>query len=137
MGSYLEAAKRLRGAMDAAGAMLTDQQASTVTALYPAMPCTGELIRAGMRINWRGTLKRAACDLWATEENNPANAPSLWEDVLYRKGHRIIPDVITAGLSFAKGECGWWKDALYESLLDNNVWTPDAHPDGWQRRDDE
>ena len=35
MGSYLEAAKVLRAAMDAAAAALTDEQALTAAALYP------------------------------------------------------------------------------------------------------
>lgn len=35
MGKYLEAARRIRAVMDAAGAMLTDEQAATVKALYP------------------------------------------------------------------------------------------------------
>ena len=28
---------------------------------------------------------------------------------------------------------GYWGDVLYESLLDNNVWTPEAYPDGWKK----
>ena len=30
-----------------------------------------------------------------------------------------------------KDERGWWKNVLYTSLLDNNVWTPEANPSGW------
>ena len=38
----------------------------------------------------------------------------------------------TAGTAFAKDECGWWGDDLYKSLIDANVWTPDAHGAGWE-----
>lgn len=48
-------------------------------------------------------------------------------------GYRIIPETITAGLAFAKGEKGWWNDELYESLLAANVWTPAVNPDGWKK----
>ena len=72
-------------------------------------------------------------DLWDTAENTPEAAPNLWEDVLYKNGARIIPATITAGLAFSKGERGYWGDVLYESLLDNNVWTPEAYPDGWKK----
>lgn len=90
------------------------------------------LIEHGTRINWNGTLKRAAVDLWDTEDNNPDNAPVLWEDILYRAGHRIIPDVITVGLAFSNGETGWWGEVLKRSKADNNVWTPDQYPDYWE-----
>lgn len=31
-----------------------------------------------------------------------------------------------------KDERGWWKDTLYKSTLDNNVWTPEQYPSGWE-----
>jgi hypothetical protein len=86
----------------------------------------------GTRINWHGTVKRAASDLWNTAENNPDNAPALWEDLAYREGIRMIPEIITAGTAFAKGEQGWWDDTLYKSTMDNNVWTPEQLPAGWE-----
>lgn len=54
------------------------------------------------------TLKRAAVDLWDNEANTPDAAPTLWEDIDYRDGIRVIPETITVGLAFAKGEKGWW-----------------------------
>ena len=74
----------------------------------------------------------AAVDLWDTKENNPDNAPTLWEDIAYKEGYRIIPETITAGTAFMKDERGWWKDTLYKSTLDNNVWTPEQYPSGWE-----
>lgn len=122
----------MRDVMTRASAMLTDAQASTVIPLYPGLAEDGSLITAGTRINWHGQLKRAAVDLWDTETNNPDNAPTLWEDVNYRDGYRVIPEVITAGLAFAKGEIGWWGDVLYQSLMDANVYTPEQYAAGWE-----
>jgi len=130
--SRKETASRLRSVISSGCSLVDDKTASIAPELYDRMRYDGDLIKAGTRINWHGTLKRAAVDLWDTQENNPVNAPTLWEDIAYRKGIRIIPDVITAGTAFAKGEQGWWKDVLYESVMDNNVWTPDAWPDGWK-----
>ena len=135
MGKWLEMAKPVRAVMDKAGAMLTDAQASTVPALYAGMRYDGALIKAGARILWQGVLKRAAADLWDRPENDPEHAPALWEDVLYRDGVRIIPEVITAGLAFSRGELGWWGGALYRSTADNNVYTPQQHPDNWELAD--
>jgi hypothetical protein len=90
------------------------------------------LIKAGTRINWNGVLKKAAVDIWDTEANNPDNAPTLWEDINYKAGHRIIPNVITVGLAFSEGETGWWNDVLYRSKVNANVYTPDVYPDNWE-----
>lgn len=125
-------AKAMRAAMELAAVSLDDKVASTAAAMFPQLKGNGELITAGTRVNWGGVVKRAAVDLWDRPENNPDNAPALWEDILYRDGVRMIPDTITAGTAFAKGEEGSWKGVVYVSLLDDNVWTPEAHPAGWE-----
>ena len=110
----------------------TDKTASLCVSAYPKLKENGQLITAGTRIKWNGKLLRAAVDLWDTTENNPDNAPSLWEEINYKEGYRIIPTTITVGTAFAKDECGWYNDVLYKSLLDSNVWTPDQYPNGWE-----
>ena len=132
MNKRQNAAKEQRKTMNRAGAMLTDMQASTVSGLYEGMKYTEELIAAGTRINWKGELKRAAVDLWDRKENDPDNAPGLWEDIMYKNGIRIIPETITPGLAFAFDELGWWKDEVYRSKLKANVYTPEQYPAGWE-----
>lgn len=124
-------ALRLRAIVEQATASLDDKTASTATTLFPRLRQDGALVKSGTRINWNGTLKQAAVDLWDTRGNNPDNAPTLWADIQYRDGYRIIPTVITAGTAFSKGEQGWWGDRLYTSNQDGNVWTPEAYPAGW------
>ena len=111
---------------------LDDKTASETPELFGKLNENGELVKAGTRINWNGTLKRASVDLWDTKENNPDNAPTLWEDIEYKNGIRIIPEVITVGTAFSKDEFGYWNDTLYKSLIDNNVWTPETNPSGWE-----
>lgn len=111
---------------------LDDAVASTVIPLYPSMRYDGSLIRVGTRINWNGSLKRAAVNLWDREDSNPDKAPNLWEDILYRDGYRIIPSVITVGLVFALDEIGWWEDALYRSKRADNAYTPAQDPYNWE-----
>lgn len=110
----------------------TDEQAIDAVALYPTMKYNDALIPNGTRINWNGVLKRAAVDIWDREENNPDNAPALWEDVSISGGYREIPETITTGLAFAKGECGWWNGKLYRSLIEANTWNPDQYADAWE-----
>ena len=127
----IERAKLQRQNIILASASLDDKTASETPELFGKLNQNGELVKAGTRVNWNGVLKRAAVDLWDTAENNPDNAPTLWEDITYKDGIRIIPETITAGLAFSKDELGWWNDILYVSLIDSNVWTPDAYPAGW------
>ena len=130
--NILERARLQRQNILIGSSSLDDKTASATPELFDKLKENGELVKSGTRINWNGVLKRAAVDLWDTEENNPDNAPSLWEDILYKNGIRIIPEVITVGTAFSKDELGYWKDTLYKSLLDNNVWTPDQNPSGWE-----
>lgn len=114
---------------------LDDKEASVVPEFFAQLAEDGNLITAGTRINWNGTIKRAAVDLWDRAEYNPDNAPSLWEDIEYRDGIRIIPEVITVGKAFAKDELGWWGDTIYKSLRDANVHTPEQYPAGWEKEE--
>ena len=123
---------RLHSVIDAGRKIVDDKTASIAPELFDLLEEDGSLIEHGTRIPWNGTMKRAAVDLWNTKENNPDNAPTLWEDIQYRRGYRIIPETVTAGLAFAKDECGWWGDVLYRSTIDSNVWTPEQYPAGWE-----
>ena len=122
---------RLRGIVEQATQSLDDKTASEAPTLFRSMKNDGSLIKAGTRINWFGVLKQAAVDLWDEERNNPDNSPTLWQDIAYKQGIRIIPANITATEKFAKGERGWWHDEVYESLIDSNVYTPEQYPAGW------
>ena len=123
---FIEDLKRLR---DSA----TDAQASIAVNLYPDMAKNGALVKAGTRIRHNGKILRVAVDMYDTEENSPENAPTLYEEIEYKEGIRIIPETITVGKAFAKDERGWWKDEIYKSLIDANVYTPDAYPAGWSK----
>lgn len=130
--SILDNARAMRRVIEQGAAALDDRTVSTAPEALPRLRQDGSLIKAGKRVNWNGTIKRAAVDLWDTAENTPDAAPALWEDIGYREGYRIIPETITAGTAFAVDELGWWGGTLYRSLLDANVWTPDANPAGWE-----
>lgn len=114
-----------------------DKTASEIAELLPVMKLDGSGIEAGTRYYFpedtTAPVKRAEVTLWDTEANTPANARDLWEDILYKNGIRIIPDVITAGLAFSENEQGWWYGVLYRSILPTpNTWTPEEYPGGWE-----
>lgn len=122
---------KIKARMDGKVAELTDEAALLKPDVFPVMKKDGELIKAGTRINWKGTLKRAAVDLYDAVANSPDNAPNLWENVDYKNNYRVIPETLSVGDAFSEGEKGYWKDKLYVSLISNNVWNPEQHPAGW------
>ena len=114
--------------------IVDDATASRMVDYYPTLKYDGSLIAVNTRINWNGKLKRAAVDSWDTEANNPDNAPTLWEDIEYRDGIRVIPAAIPSTGAFKKGDLGWWGDNLYQSIYDgDNVWTPEQYPAAWKK----
>ena len=124
-------ALKLRAIVEQAVASLDDKTASEAPTLFPRLKQDGSLIRAGTRINHNGEIKKAAVDLWDTADNSPDNAPTLWETLDYKDGYRIIPETITVTGAFAKGERGWWNGVLYESAVENNVYTPEQYAPNW------
>lgn len=124
---------QLRAVIEQAAQTLDEKTISEAPELCRTLKQDGSLVRAGTRINWNGTIKKAAVDLWDTEVNAPDHAPSLWADIAYRDGYRIIPETITVTTAFSKGEKGWWTDGkLYESKVDSNVYTPAQYADNWK-----
>jgi hypothetical protein len=125
-------AQALRDEKKNAPEALTDNAAVFVADMFPGLRNDGSLIAAGTRINYKGKLYKATVGIWDSEMYYPEQSPQLWEEVKYQNGIRTIPEVITTTSAFAKGELGYWKGAVYESLIDNNVWNPDAYPSGWK-----
>lgn len=123
--AFLEAFKLMRDNAD-------DKLASSSAEVFPKLKNNSQLIKAGTKINFNGTLKRARVDLWDTETNNPDNAPTLWEDLAYKAGYRVLTSQITAENTVALNELCWYNNKLYRSLIANNVWLPDAYPAGWE-----
>lgn len=128
-----EKAARLHTVIIAGRELVDDKTASIAPELFGILKENGSLISHGTRINWNGTLKKAAVDLWDRKENNPDRAPTLWEDISYRAGYRIIPEVITVTSAFAEDELGWWGDTLYRSKENANVFNPVVYPDHWEK----
>lgn len=125
-------AARLHSVIAAGRDLVDDKTASIAPELFQRLKEDGSLVKHGTRINWNGILKKAAVDLWDIPENNPDKASDLWADLLYRLGHRIIPDVITVTLAFSNGETGWEGDVLYRSKKDANVYPPSVRPEDWE-----
>lgn len=127
-----EKARALRPLIEKAAASLSDADASMSAELFPKLKQDGSLVEAGTRINWNGKVKKNGAALWDREENDPDHAPTLWADLDYRDGIRVIPETITTITQFSEGELGWWGDVLYRSKVNGNVYTPAEYSLNWE-----
>ena len=130
-------AMKLRSLIEQAAGSLPDKEASEGAELFPCLKGDGSLVSAGTRINWNGAVKKAAVDLWDTEQNDPYHAPALWADVDYIDGVRKIPvtdsGIFQATLAFSAGEDGYSTvdGVIYTSRVNGNVYTPQLVPSNW------
>lgn len=131
----LEEAREWRKKQEAGAAELSDREASMLVDMAPQMNYDGSLIEAGTRIRWGKKLKRASVALWDREENNPDNAPTLWEDIQYVDGVRVILENMSAALAFSYLEEGWWEGKVYISQMNGNVYTPETAPNQWKLKE--
>lgn len=129
MNKWLEAAKPVREVMDQAGAMLTDEQAATVPALYRPWKA-GADYAAGERRTYGGMLYRCLQSHTAMEEWTPADAPSLWTKVLI-PDPAVIPEWQQPDSTnpYMAGDKVTHKGKAWISDVDNNVWEPGVY--GW------
>ena len=132
MGKWYDAALPVRESMDAAGAMLTDEQAAAVPALYSAWE-TGTAYNAGDRRTYGGVLYKCLQAHTSQDDWTPDVAVSLWAVVLI-PDPEVIPDWVQPDSTnaYMRGDKVRYNGVVYRSLIDNNVWSPDAYPAGWE-----
>lgn len=129
MGKWTEAAKAVRAVMDAAGNMLTDEQAATVPSLYRQWESGVDYV-VGERRVYNGGLYRCITAHTAQETWNPVDAPSLWAKVLIPD-----PDVIPeweqpdSTNPYMTGDKVTHNGKTWVSDVDSNVWEPGVY--GW------
>lgn len=132
MGKWYDAALPVRETMDTAGAMLTDEQAASVPALYQEW-ATGAAYKAGDRRTFKGVLYKCLQDHTSQDDWTPDAAVSLWAVVLI-PDPEVIPDWVQPDSTnaYMKGDKVRFNGAVYMSLIDNNIWSPEAYPEGWE-----
>ena len=130
MGRYLEAAKVIRAAMDAAAAALTDDEALKAAALYPAWSAQ-DTYDAGERVRFDGTLYKCLQPHAAQPDWTPTAAPSLWAKVLVSDTGEALPwEQPESTNPYMKGDKVTHGGKTWVSTIDNNVWEPGVY--GWE-----
>ena len=125
-------ALKLRRHIETAVQSLPDNEALETVMLYPTWE-SDAAYPAGQRVRYNGTLHKCLQAHTSQPDWTPDAAPSLWAKVLIPDSDTIPeweqPDSTNG---YSKGDKVKYNGAVYESLIDNNVWSPDAYPAGWQ-----
>lgn len=133
--TLVELARLLRPKIEQAVQSLDDAAALEAVVLFPAWkPDTGYV--AGQRVRHAGILYAVLQAHTSQDGWTPDAAPSLFARVLIPD-----PDVIPeweqpdSTNPYMRGDRVRFEGKVYESLIDNNVWSPAAYPAGWQEVD--
>lgn len=133
MGRWLEAARAVRAAMDAAGRLLTDEQALEAAAIYPAWD--GEAAyEKDDRVRYGERLYRCLQAHQAQAGWTPEAAVSLWAKVLTSETGEALPwEQPESTNPYMKGDRVTHGGKTWVSTVDNNVWEPGVY--GWEVED--
>ena len=94
----------------------------------------GKSLAAGEYINYEGVLYKVLQAHTVQEAWTPTNAPSLFAKVLIDPtGETILdweqPDSTNP---YMTGDKVKYKGKIYQSIIDNNIWSPEDYPQGWE-----
>lgn len=87
----------------------------------------------GNRVRYSGLLYKVLQSHTSQADWTPAAAPGLFAIMLIQD-ETTIPDWVQPDSTnaYMKGDKVMFEGSVYESLIDNNVWSPAAYPAGWQ-----
>lgn len=130
--TLLDLARKLRPLLELAAQSLEPADALEGVELFPTWK-TGTAYDVGYKVRHGGILY--ACLQAHTSQAGwePGAAPSLWAKVLIPDPD-VIPDweQPDSTNAYKKGDKVRFDGKIYESLIDNNVWSPAAYPAGWR-----
>lgn len=117
---------------------LTDEQALQVPLVFNEFEI-GVMYKVGTRILYNDVLYKVLIEHTSQETWTPDVAPSLFAKVLNETPDGSIPEWEQPDSTngYMKGDKVMFEGKTYESLIDNNVWSPLDHPTGWLCLDEE
>lgn len=130
--TLLELARKLRPYIEKAALSLNDEDALEAVQLFAHWIEDGTYA-VDDKCTYNGILYRCLQAHTAQPQWTPPAAPSLWAKVLI-PDENVIPDweQPDSTNAYKKGDKVMFNGKVYESLIDNNVWSPATYPGGWQ-----
>lgn len=128
-----EKAYQLRKIIEKAVISLTDDDALEAVALYPEWDGGLFVYEVGDRVRYNGELYKVLQHHTSQTDWNPEAAPSLFARVLTGETPDDIRDWEQPDSTnpYMIGDRVRFEGKIYESVIDNNIWSPAAYPAGW------
>ena len=136
--TVMEQAQAIREAMDVAGAALTEKQALECVRLYRPWEVgkaytVGEYLTFGVNSVGDPQLYKVVQSHTSQADWNPDITPALYDAIgLDDSGYPVWEQPTGAHDAYNKGDIVDYNGTLYRSLIDGNVYSPDAYPAGWE-----
>ena len=126
--------RQLRTMMNKAAVSLSDDDALNAVELF-APWVSGAAYLVTERVRYIGKLYR--CEQAHTSQDGwePDRTPALWTEVAEPGEIPVWRQPTGAQDAYMTGDRVWYPDkhgSVYESLIDNNVYSPEAYPAGWK-----
>lgn len=130
--TLIELAQKLRMYIEKAAISLTDEDALEAVQLFPSWNENGQYEK-DIRVLYDGILYRCLQTHTAQAAWTPIAAPSLWAKVLI-PDENVIPEWEQSDSTnpYMTGDKVSFEGKTYESVIDNNIWSPAAYPAGWK-----
>lgn len=129
-----EKALQLRAMIEKASASLGDEDALEAIELFPAWEVE-RLCKVDERLRYGEKLYKCVQAHTSQTGWEPDKTPALWTEVAKPGEIPVWRQPTGAQDAYSKGDKVHYPDAdgpVYESTIDNNVWSPEAYPAGWR-----
>lgn len=125
---------QLREIIEKASISLTDEDALTAVELFPAWEA-GKSYSQNDRVLFGGKLYKVNQAHTSQADWSPEATPALFSEVAKPGEIPVWKQPTGAQDAYNTGDKVHYPTAdstVYESLIDGNVWAPDAYPQGWK-----
>lgn len=131
--TLIELAQKLRPFIEKAAISLSDEDALEATNLFPNWQ-PEVVYEKDTRVRYENILYKCLQAHTSQDAWTPIAAPSLWAKVLI-PDEDVIPgwEQPDSTNPYMIGDKVMFEGNVYESTIDNNIWSPSAYPAGWRQ----
>ena len=111
---------------------ISDGAALKMSELFPHWSGNSKEYVKDDKVLYNNVLYKVLQNHTSQEGWTPTSAPSLFAKVLTSEGEILEWEQPSSTNPYMKGDKVKYNGKVYESLIDNNVWSPDGYPAGWK-----
>lgn len=129
-----EHAYKLREMLHKASASLPDEDALEAVELFPLW-AADTAYEVDIRVRYNAKLYRCEQAHTSQADWTPDSTPALWTEVAKPGEIPVWRQPTGAQDAYMTGDMVHYPtadDPVYRSVIDNNIWSPEAYPAGWE-----